>query len=255
MREAHPAKPSGRQTTRGPTVVPALIGLLIAGGCSNSGESAETPERSAATSEADSVSPATGPADSELATTAQPPPAQTTGAATVATNTAADPTTAPVDQTPEAGVLAAVGRAERTFLEVMRDPDLDVDHGVAAIQAVTAPGSDARSSFESTYRSRRGMALSLVPNIDVPFAITSEGDVVVIAADEALVQVCVIDSDIIVRNQLNADGDEEQRIVGDEVVTARRSAQRFVLNSEGQWQLASSDVIAEYPGETTCPGA
>jgi len=249
-----PSRPGSRTVVmrRGRAVVPAVLALLAVGGCSDENGSADTSEEPVVTTKPASV-PATDIAGRPLTTTTQPTAPNTSASVTMAASASPGTTSALASQSPEAAVRAAVGRAERTFLESMRDPDLDVDDGLAAIRAVTAPGSAARSSFESTYMARRGTSLTLVENEQVPFTMTTEGDVFMIAGDEALVQVCVIDSDVIVRNELSADGDEEQRVVGDEIVTARRSTQRFVLSDEGQWQLASSDVIAEYPGETACP--
>lgn len=226
------------------------LALVAVAACSD-GDSAVEPTAGAESTRPPNVVPApeitVRPTTMSTQSTVQP-------MGTVATTRPSSPgaTGGPPATSPEEAVQAAVGRAERTFLDMMRDPNIDVDDGVAAIHAVTAPGSAARSSFESTYQSRRALARFLVANQQAPFAISTEGEVL-LTPGEAFVQVCLIDSDIIVGSQLNADGDTEQRVVGDDVVTARREAQRFVLSTEGQWQLANSNVIAQYPGETACP--
>lgn len=253
MSITHPAfqslsRPGSRTVVmhRGRAVVPALLALLAVGGCSDESESAATSGKPVVTTEPNSL-PATDIAGRPLATTTAPSIPTTSTSGIVVSISTSSTTLAPPGS--EAALEAAVGSAEMALLDALRAPENE--QLLAVVEAATAPDSPAQAELTSRYRARIGAGQSLEASAATPSAVTVESiDYLVDGEQWAVVTVCVVDGDVLVRRQVA--GSNEEVVVIDEEPASARFVESFALVDQ-QWRLESRVILDYFSGGTSCP--
>jgi hypothetical protein len=181
--------------------------------------------------------------------------------ATVATTTVASTTTstAPTTQAPTTTIDPAVAlaaeveadfrEADRLGREASMDP-FDAEKEAAALErrlGVIAENLAARLA------EWRDLNYALRENPDVPASITVEtpATLVLEGGDVAEMQICEVDSWVIVEVGAGPNGSEA--IVNDDVVASRATV--FLRSVDGIWRYEGGNVIEEWEGETACGSA
>ena len=185
---------------------------------------------------------------------ATPPPTEvTTESPTTPPPTDPSPSTdAPTTTTDPATTLAA--EVEADFLETFRLTDIAIqdptsDEKVAA--ALEGYTGSNRDLIERQIDDLRANGYVARPNPDVNPAVIVEKPPVLASspADTALIQVCQIDSWIVVDPGSGPDGADS--IVNPDIVSYRSI---FALSRiDGRWRIRGSESLGEFPGEQACP--
>jgi hypothetical protein len=187
------------------------------------------------------ASPATVPV-TVAPTTAAP---NTTSATTTTTQ-------APTTTTDPAEVLAA--EVEADFMETFRLTDVAFqDPSDAAKVAAALEGyvESNRDLVERQLSELRDLGRAARPNPNVVAEVRIEKPAVFVASpnDAALLQVCQVDSWIIVEPGAGPDGTDA--VVNSDVTSYRSN---FVLISvDGRWRIRGSESLGEFPGASKCP--
>ena len=236
-------------TNRGRAVAAALIALLAAGGCSSGGESAEPTEAMTTTTGPDSAL-ATDIAGRPLVTTTAPAaPAVSSPAIVGLTLQSTSTTLAPAGS--EEALEVAVGSAEMALLNALREPENE--QLLVELEAATVPASPARAELVGRYRARVGAGPLLEPSVATPSTVMLESTEFFVDGEQrAVVTVCVVDGDVLVRHMVA--GDDVEVVVIDEQPASARFVETFALVDQ-EWRLESRVILDYFSGGTSCPAS
>jgi len=180
-------------------------------------------------------------------TVAEPVPTSPAPTTTIAPPTTQTPTTT-IDpaETLAAEVEADFREADRLGREASMDP-FDADKEAAALERRLGVIAE---NFAAKLAEWRELNYALRENPDVPVSITVEvpATLVVEGGDVAEMQICEVDSWIIV--EVGAGPNGSDAIVNDEVVASRATV--FLRDVGGVWQYEGGNVIEEWEGQTAC---
>lgn len=193
--------------------------------------------------------------DTASPTTATPEPTRVVVESTPTTSTTTTTTTlAPTTTLDPATELAA--EVEADFLETFRLTDLAIqeptnDARVAA--ALDGYIESNRDLIENQLADLRTKGYVARPNPNVAAGVIIENPAVLASspADTAVIQVCEIDSWIVVEPGAGPNGSDA---IVDPDVTSYRS-NYIVAKVDSRWRIRGSQSLGSWPGEPSCPPA
>jgi hypothetical protein len=188
-----------------------------------------------------------------VASTTEPTTTTTIAPTTIAPTTIAPTTTPPPPTTIDPDVALAqeveadLLEADRLENEASQEP-FDTERERAALERRLGFAADSLRQKLQSYR-ERGVAIR--PNPQVPASLTVEvpAQLVVEGGDVATVQVCEVNSWILV--EVGAGPDGSDAIVNPDVVTSRSTV--FLRNENGVWKVEGGNEIAAWEGLDRCP--
>jgi len=193
-----------------------------------------------------------GGGDASPATTATTPTVTATTEADPTTTVAPTTTEAPTTTIDPAEALAAAVEADlleanRLENEASQDP-FNADKEQAALERRAGFAAAALEEKLADYRQRN---VAIRPNGQVPATVIVESPatLVVEGADVAQVQVCEINSWILV--EVGAGPNGSDAVVNPDVVASRASV--FLRAVDGVWKIEGGNSIAEWEGAASCP--
>lgn len=199
----------------------------------------------AACSSSDDAAPTTSPAPSTVATTTEPDP----------TTTAAPTTTeAPTTTLDPAEALAAEVEADlRAGLDAARTAGVDPFDQAAEDEAIRLRTGFARENLETRLADWRVKNYAIRQNQHVPPSVTIETPARLLedGADVAEVQICEVDSWILVEPGAGANGTDA--VVGPDVLTYRTRV--LLRRIDGTWKIEGADELGRWEGSTSCDAA
>jgi hypothetical protein len=188
--------------------------------------------------------PTTDPSTTVAVSEPEPTPTTEAPTTTVAPTTTLDP----------AESLAA--QVEADLLETFRLTDealLDPTNDEAVAAALDGYVGSNRDLIEARLDDFRSNGYVTRPNPEVEALVIVEKPAVLASspADTAVIQVCEVDSWIVVEPGAGPDGADA---IVDPDVTSYRSNYVLLL-VDGRWRIRGSELLAEFPGEPSCPPA
>jgi hypothetical protein len=188
----------------------------------------------------DEAAPATTVAEATVAETTSPPPA-TDASTTIAPTTTLDPAA-----TLAAQVEADFLEADRLGREASMDP-FDAEKEAAALDRRVGFSRQRLQESLAAYRERN---YALRPSASTPAVLTIEVPAVVAeASDFAEIQVCEINSWIVV--EVGAGPDGSDAIVDPDVVAMRSTI--FLRSVDGIWKVEGGQELGKWENEAACP--